>query len=1106
ADLSKVSTQYARALGRRLAIIAHAYGTGKIKEPKLHQLIARIRERMGYVPSLPEGKPKRLPEARPTGKPVVTPPPPGEPIAAPAPKETPPPPQRPKALEQLLKLMEEYKKLEKEPPRFRREGTEIINITKERQDEIYFKIRNYFASLLRRVAPDAPEDEILKEAGQLFLTLRGHPSELGTALRASIKRLKSITAPKAPPETPPETKPSPPLKPEEIPTPTSPTPSPETPRTRRVVIWDKAEKEKILKELQEHIKKAPETWESKKKGMPEFLTFKIGETTVKIKYNKDALKEAYKKLKTLPVATTVGIKPKPSREPPRIAKKPFEKLIPIVDKNNKEVKGYYTDGSLLVKGTPPPKAQYGKTGHSIPLETIQEIIQETQKAPKETPKFLYYTGRTFSGEVSGITRTPIAISSKEFPYAVFKVGDKYVAYSQYKYLHLKEKFPDAQFKVVTQGKYKGLLVALKNNKVMGALAPIRPGENQPPFTTYPIEATLAYRIGYYEPPRESEIYFLVGDAPKKIYKGKYIGKATIPELGEELVLVRTSHGTFYIPKTRVGFRETDTYLLSDVRADIRRWVKKLPERYYKVLYDKIEKLHTISLNLTGVDLKEGRMAAEALLVELSKPQPYLLLGVDVFKARRLARQLLQNFDKLSREEARKLMWKIRETLPMVDVMDIEGWRKLHKAIENENVYHELVSRLLGAKEEPPLPKAPKIEGDDIAMATVLPVTPEKFTEATLHATTHLERFWRFLRKFWLFGGFPKPLREFGKRVATRIRTRYTWAYGVQKKTWQNVENLLGRKLTPEEIFFLDHMYHFAGSASDQAIREEAHRWLDFISRNPPRGVIDNSQIYKPQVIDKLRELINHPKFPDLVRGAGKVARVAQAMHRRVGLEVDVKQQLEATLRAFLSGTITVPEARALIGRILAALNISRAYAVERALMDKLISIDYRTVTLESLTDEVVRILEQHNIHLTNTSRALLSAELSNFYNKITDQLNIFAEQLRIYPQMGYTPLGVKFMQLRRIWNALTPGKRIEMANDMIRLSALARGREVPQTLFTTPLSLARWIAEQVNYPTFIERLTPEVIKKLKIQAFRTPYLAIPRNEIIRLIEFVSEYI
>jgi len=235
------------------------------------------------------------------------------------------------------------------------------------------------------------------------------------------------------------------------------------------------EKEQLLIQIDEAITKAPNKADVKE---PTKVTFETdgGANIINTKESLTAFKEIIaktpavmkeKKVPKLPSGSTTG------------KKEDIGKLY----KGGKD--GWFTDGKLLIKGKVPKSAKYDDSKPAIPKDdkTVQTVIDE-----KGTPaEFEYYFTKTTIEE--GKSTQPIASYKDDSGETItgkvlFKTEDGYYTYEQNKFNAIRNRYPNATYKI-TKG---GVLKANYQNQPVAILLPVLTGDykklplKQPPIT------------------------------------------------------------------------------------------------------------------------------------------------------------------------------------------------------------------------------------------------------------------------------------------------------------------------------------------------------------------------------------------------------------------------------------------------------------------------------------------------------------------------------------------------------------------------------------------------------------------------------------------------
>jgi hypothetical protein len=246
-------------------------------------------------------------------------------------------------------------------------------------------------------------------------------------------------------------------------------------KPRRVPILPR--KAELLTEIQAAIEKAPATKDATPEQLEQRVTFEI-DGGADIINTKEALTQFYERVKSAPEATTW---PEPAKKvtiPRPIAAKQ-EEIGPL----HKAPPGYFTDGHLLIKGAPPTKAKKAERPSTLSQEDIDTVLNvETEPA-----EFQHYAIST--GEVKGISQNPILGlkgPSHEYepdrPLVIFKSQGKYYQYPQNQFSAIRNRFPDATYKIAANGQ---LVAYDATGEPMAALMPIVGKTGEPAGTIEP---------------------------------------------------------------------------------------------------------------------------------------------------------------------------------------------------------------------------------------------------------------------------------------------------------------------------------------------------------------------------------------------------------------------------------------------------------------------------------------------------------------------------------------------------------------------------------------------------------------------------------------------
>ena len=279
------------------------------------------------------------------------------------------------------------------------------------------------------------------------------------------------------------------------------------------ILPDKAN---VLAEIDAAIKKAPDIAVSAEVSK---VAFKI-DGGVTVFNTKDTLKKLRKAIAGTPVTMKVTLqegvtKPRPVAS----SREKIGELIPIDGDS-----GLFTDGAMVIKGTPPKSAKMGSRGVLAP-----EFIQEFLDKPSEPAELMYYAyegpdlveitdeyrkwaaggmqtepaPERWKNKVGdqAVSAIPIGLAEeKNVPLAVYKSGGKYYTYNQFKHNAIKKRFPAAEYGIVPEdhGTF-GMLIAKVDGEPVATLASTLPREAEFPARDVPPLEGMAQAAGLIEP-------------------------------------------------------------------------------------------------------------------------------------------------------------------------------------------------------------------------------------------------------------------------------------------------------------------------------------------------------------------------------------------------------------------------------------------------------------------------------------------------------------------------------------------------------------------------------------------------------------------------------
>lgn len=224
----------------------------------------------------------------------------------------------------------------------------------------------------------------------------------------------------------------------------------------------KQQGEYLIAEVDKSLEVAPK--ELSDDESKQFVLFEVpGDGKYRIVNTKATLQKFKKQAKSL-------LKVLPKRKPSKLSmpgpsahkKEKIENLI--ISKN---LKGYFSDGYLLIKGVPPKTAKYGDDPkETIPKGWVKENLNLETK-PAEL-KYFYYE----SYGDRAVSKEPVPQLSDEkshIPLAAFKANDKIYVFDQFRFNAIRNRFPDTDYGITE----KGILIAYKNKKPVAALMQVR---------------------------------------------------------------------------------------------------------------------------------------------------------------------------------------------------------------------------------------------------------------------------------------------------------------------------------------------------------------------------------------------------------------------------------------------------------------------------------------------------------------------------------------------------------------------------------------------------------------------------------------------------------
>ena len=217
------------------------------------------------------------------------------------------------------------------------------------------------------------------------------------------------------------------------------------------------------------------------------LTFKMDGGTIQVQNNKQALTQVRKLVAKVPLTMDApGVERKATAT--RTGISPNREQVGELVKGAPE--GYFTDGKIIVKGTPPKSAKFDPADREILPKTVLDML----KRPTDAADLQYYA---LAGEEDiGVSSEPIVSFKKEqTPWAIFRTGNKFVAFNQYMVNAIKKRYPDAKYGVDTT---TGMMVAYDENEPVGAVMGMKVFGNEEVMMDVPPAYTMATEAGLIE--------------------------------------------------------------------------------------------------------------------------------------------------------------------------------------------------------------------------------------------------------------------------------------------------------------------------------------------------------------------------------------------------------------------------------------------------------------------------------------------------------------------------------------------------------------------------------------------------------------------------------
>ncbi len=201
----------------------------------------------------------------------------------------------------------------------------------------------------------------------------------------------------------------------------------------------------------------------------QYVTIEVpGDGVFRILNRKAELEQFKKESKAFP---TTAFKKKELPGVPKLAKPSAFRKESVGELIKVKQKGWFTDGHIAVKGTPPKNAKYAE-GKGVGAD-ISAIIPD--KKNTDPAELLYYAFVDPKGE--GVSFEPTA--GIEEPdtyignYVIFESQGKKMPYDQKKFNIIRNRYPDAKYRALKENPGTGPLVAYDKGKVVAIIMPLR---------------------------------------------------------------------------------------------------------------------------------------------------------------------------------------------------------------------------------------------------------------------------------------------------------------------------------------------------------------------------------------------------------------------------------------------------------------------------------------------------------------------------------------------------------------------------------------------------------------------------------------------------------
>lgn len=204
------------------------------------------------------------------------------------------------------------------------------------------------------------------------------------------------------------------------------------------------------------------------------IVFTSGGLTIEVFKTKKILTELLKRIEKLPI-TMVTKEELPAKYTIRGNSNHNRQIVGELIKGMPE--GIFTDGSMLVKGTPPGRVVWNE--ERLPLTDSESIVSSILKADTEPVELVYYV--VVSKDEIGVSSKPIIQLidvnddpkvERDPPYVVFKSDNGFAIYNQYRHNVIKRRYPKATYGMSATGQLIAYMEPSEEDGGLDAVASI----------------------------------------------------------------------------------------------------------------------------------------------------------------------------------------------------------------------------------------------------------------------------------------------------------------------------------------------------------------------------------------------------------------------------------------------------------------------------------------------------------------------------------------------------------------------------------------------------------------------------------------------------------